>query len=347
MSIWLWFMLSCKRQLKNKPFLVILFLLPICLFAMKQAERKDTGKIMIAVYTEEAGFGQELIERLKMQTGMFEFYQCTDQKELEAEVASNRAECGYVLTADLEKKLNEQNLKRLINVYSSPSTVAAKLSQEVVFSCLLEAYGSRILDQFIADNQNFVDLPQEKVRKELQNQFEHYYKNGSTFSFAYETLSAKAINQVNANISFPIRGVAAVYLMVTGLFGAVTLKQDEKKGLFIRVPQKLKLGCKLAVLFASVFLAGAAVFVSLILTGDWTTVSYEAGVLLLYIIVVVAFSYLCNVIIKNSISLCTLIPFLIIVSLVFCPIFIDVTKWMPKVQVFRYLLVPYYYLSFF
>ena len=68
----------------------------------------------IAISVEESGenalgnaLADSLVNRPRGEdAGMFRFYLCRGEEEVKAEVASRRAECGYVIYAGLEEKLD-------------------------------------------------------------------------------------------------------------------------------------------------------------------------------------------------------------------------------------------------
>ncbi len=51
---------------------------------------------------------------------------------------------------------------------------------------------------------------------------------------------------------FPVRGLMAVYVFTTGLYGAVTLCGDERRGLFLPLPGRIGGACRFASLAAPV-----------------------------------------------------------------------------------------------
>ena len=147
----MWFFLSCKRYMRKWSFLFILLLLPAGVLAAGQAQKKGSQDISIAISVEESGenslgdaLADSLVNRPRGEdAGMFRFYLCRDEEEVKAEVASRRAECGYVIYAGLEEKLDTKSYKRSIGVYSAPSTVASSLSTETVFAALMKIYDGK------------------------------------------------------------------------------------------------------------------------------------------------------------------------------------------------------------
>ena len=196
----MWFFLSCKRYMRKWSFLFILLLLPAGVLAAGQAQKKGSQDISIAISVEESGenslgdaLADSLVNRPRGEdAGMFRFYLCRDEEEVKAEVASRRAECGYVIYAGLEEKLDTKSYKRSIGVYSAPSTVASSLSTETVFAALMKIYDGKLLADYVAENELFDHLgaPGGEAREEAAVQAKELYtkwlESGSTFRFEYQ-----------------------------------------------------------------------------------------------------------------------------------------------------------------
>lgn len=346
MRVFTWFWLSCKRQLKHMFFIVALLLVPLCLLAFSRLERQDSGKIKIGVYSEDADFVPEVFDVLLSQDGMFEFYVCDSGEMLKDEVASRKAECGFVFREEFKGKLDDGDFKRSIMVYSAPSTIAADLAKEVVFAGLFEVYGEELLERFAEESGIFADLDSGRVQAELLTAYHHEMSNGSTYSFQYETLSTEQIEGGTARVAFPVRGMLAIYLMTVGLFSMVALRQDESRGLFITLSHLERIPCQLASAAAPVCMAGGSVLVTLLVTGNADHGVGEVPLLILYMIMIMLVSYILKLLIKDPVVLCGLIPIFILCSLVVCPVFFDVGQWVPAIRAVRYLFLPYYYMNF-
>ena len=228
----MWFFLSCKRYMRKWSFLFILLLLPAGVLAAGQAQKKGSQDISIAISVEESGenslgdaLADSLVNRPRGEdAGMFRFYLCRDEEEVKAEVASRRAECGYVIYAGLEEKLDTKSYKRSIGVYSAPSTVASSLSTETVFAALMKIYDGKLLADYVAENELFDPLgaPGGEAREEAAVQarelYEKWLGNGSTFRFQYQFQG-----QEGEHMDFdggqtdvlPARGLGAVHVFGT------------------------------------------------------------------------------------------------------------------------------------
>ena len=122
-------------------------------FGEETSREETSGEEMSeeAISRETASLEKMLLDRLagmgeEETYSIFRFYPCDSEEQLKAEVASGKAECGYVISPGIKQKLDRKEYKRSILVYSAPSTVLASLSTEVVFAALMELYGKDIFE---------------------------------------------------------------------------------------------------------------------------------------------------------------------------------------------------------
>jgi len=65
----------------------------------------------------------------------------------------------------------------------------------------------------------------------------------------------------------------------------------------------------------------------------------------LYVLLVCGFSYLLKLIVKSGTDICVMLPVITIGSLIFCPVFIDASKFIPFISCINKLFPPFYYLN--
>ncbi|MCI9163429.1 MAG: ABC transporter permease [Lachnospiraceae bacterium] len=347
---WMWFFLSCKRHLHRKSFLVILLLLPVGTFLIRGSQKEGEAGLDIAVCAEQGTEGsleQQLAEALaerQEEKGLFRFYLCEDEQQVKDEVASRRAECGYVISEGLKEKLDRHDFKRSIRVYSAPSTIAASLSSETVFAAMIEKYDPELFGQYVAEK-----LQEAGVEKEAGLLYDKWRENGSTFHFTYEYVDrqGEATKEVPEAMVFPVRGIVAVYLFVIGLYSAAMSLADERRGLFLAVPYGSRSLCRMAAMGAPVFLAAVSGYLALLSGGTAWHMGFEMTALAFYGILVTGFSWAVRIACPREALVCCLIPFFLVGSLVFCPVFLDIGKYVPEFGKLGNLFLPQYYLKIF
>lgn len=349
-KIWLWFYLSCKRQLKRPFFLILLLAIPAGLWLFHQEETKSQDKISIALYTEGDEWNHQVVKELVKTPHSFEFYLTDSKEELIGDVTAKKAECGYIFPKGLKKKLDSGQYRRAILMVVSPSTVTAKLASETIFAGLFRVYGRDLLKHYSKTGKTFSETSRTMQRgasawEELEPLFDKYLENGSTFAFEYKTVSGGTLEQESVKVVFPVRGIVAVFIFVMGLAAAVTSCEDQKRGLFMTVSNAKKAACMIAQLAAPVVFTCGCALLCLLVTGNVEQIGKELSTLFLYGLAVVLFSYLMIRILGNSLVIAGLIPFFIIGSLTACPVFMDLSVFLPVLKLVRYFFLPYYYLA--
>lgn len=364
-KVMIWFLLSCKRYVRKPSFLVILLLLPLGILAADRSQGHKEQEIKIAV-SVQGGDGNELGRRLAeslvnrrrgVDAGMFRFYACRDEEQVKDEVASRRAECGYVITEGLREKLDSGKYRRSILVYSAPSTVAASLSTETVFAALMEIYDRDLLTAYVAEESLFDSLgapgsrDREQSALEAGALYDKWLDNGSTFRFEYSFQGQEGAADLPGTQTqetvFPVRGMVAVYVFVTGLYGAVVLCGDEERGLFLPLSYGYRTPCRLASMAAPVAMAAVSGLLALWASRSLVGPVKEIVAMAVYCMAVTAVSWLLKVICRRPQVLCCIIPFFVIGSLLFCPVFIDAGRYLDVLDQVGKIFPPRYYLRWF
>ncbi len=361
----LWLLLSCKRYMKRPAFLLLLLLLPSGAWFFGKEEKASENGIRIAVFAEEGeedSFDQRLVEKLVSyksgEEGMFSFYRADSLEELKEDVATRRAECGYVIGKGLEEKLANKKLRNAIRLYEAPSTVAGQLSTETFFSLMIEEYDRILFLDYLRNGGLFSEeVMDEDWLLKADQEYQRIQQNGSTFHFTYREEaqereimtdpSGQSADLRGERTIFPVRGFAAVFIFITGLYGAVTLGQDERRGLFFMLSGAERIFCRLASILAPVLLAALSGLGALWASGEFISFGRELLPLLAYCLLTASFAMGIKRVTGKEGLLCSLIPFFMVGSLIFCPVFLDVGRYVKGAGWIGRLFLPYYYLTWF
>ena len=300
------FGMTLRRALYRPVFLLFLLIFPLGMGALHQVEKRDSGRIAVALCPGTDAWNQALAERLESEESRsFFFYPCGTEEEAKEAVMTGRAECAYLFPERLKERLDEGHYTRAVRVLVSPSTVAEKIISEKIFSELFEVYGRELLADYGKNGAAFQTVmarcqtteAREKACGMLLELYEKYRSNGSTFTFDYQTLQGGTALQTGAiKVVFPVRGLTAVFLFIMGLAASVMAGEDAERGLY-------------------------------------------------YLIFVTMYAFGCLAVCRKAGVLAALIPVFILASLLLCPIFFDASVFLPGAAGMRKLLPPWWYLS--
>lgn len=348
------FGITLRRAFCRPLFIVFLLAFPIGMTAMHHIENQDSGRIAVALYTGDNAWNQELAEKLEADDGAFFFYSCDTVEETQKNVMTGDAECAYLFPDDFKERLDLEEYNHAVTVLVSPSTVSEKIISEKVFSELFELYGRELLADYGKNGMAFQRImtgfatsdEQENASDELLSLYDKYKNNGSTFSFSFKTLQKEEKESaLSMKVTFPVRGIAAIFIFIMGLSAAVMAGEDEEKGLYAAVRSRERWLLQTAEIAGFVFMTEISATSALFFTGNVSEPIKEAGKLFLYLLVVTAYSFLCLQIFKKPGVVAALIPMFILGCILICPVFFDISIFLPEFAMVRKILPPWWYIA--
>lgn len=335
-KFFIWTMLLFKRQLKNIVFDIFLILLPLCIAAMNHAAADDSSPVVGIYFEENSSFMEEIQDLLLNNSSYVNFEVTTSVEELSQLVLNETYECGYVFGTDLEAKLDSRKFNKTITLITKKNNILSSLSNEIVFSQLFRAYGENIalsyFDEISADDaQSITDI------------YNRYLDNGGTYSVEFETLDSAYQDITTTSSVFPLRGLLAVMAYALGSFGALTWIRDNKKGLFATSGTSFVTFSRFLYIFIPTVLFMCSALVSILLSPVSKGLSNEVAAALIYTLIISVWGFILTYI-NNATVLISLIPLLVTASVIFTPVVLDISMYLPFVKIVRYAFMPYYYL---
>lgn len=349
-KIILWLFLLIKRQLKSKAFTLFLIAIPLCIFIITHIPKAlDTSVPRIGIVlldTDEISV--KAAETLIQNSSVLGFYLCNSTEELYDNIKSGDTECGYVFPKDFTRKLDTRTYSETITVISNSSNFVSSISNEVVFSAIFREYGKNIAMNYVNTTSIFSSMKADALKMTAEK-YDKYIDGAATFHINYNTLSndgeTENLNDIKStNYVFPIRGILAILIFIAGLFGCVQWLKDSENGIFAPMSYSFQHISRLLYTMIPTCLFMISSLLTIYLARLQTSFFIELRSMLYYFFLIVVVNTLLTYIIKKSRILVSIIPVLIIGSLIFCPIFINLENYLPLTNIMNKLFLPYYYL---
>lgn len=349
----LWCLLLNKRLLKKYIFSALLCVIPVLVFVMREVAKQENSMLKVALYAQEPqdGMSRDIIENLLQMQGIVNYYSCDSKEELIREIETDRADCGYLFPADMQKYLQMyvrgEVLKlpyerHLIMVAVKEDSIWTQLAREQLYGVLYPKLAYEVLNQFTAGQEKFSGVSEEEREESLRKKFLDNCVADNIFGFAY--LDSKEVQPDGESVNYltaPLRGFLAIFMMLCGLAAALFLLQDKREGTFQWMPVGRIPFFEYLYLLVAVADAGLAVYAALFLSGTFTEWKCELAMIFLYIFAVTGFCNLVRQICGNIPRLGACIPVILLASFVLCPVFISTKKFGSLQWVFP----PYFYLN--
>lgn len=331
-----------KRLLSQRSFWLCICLIPLLSLLMTGLEKTTETSVYGAVYAESEEMWQEVFGR---EEGLFRFYFCSSLEELKRDVVSGKAECGYVLTEDLQNKFQEDDWYGAVTVYRSPDTMLSDLINETVFSKIFNVISSKWYEGYIANVMASTEAAKQELMQQTQTLLEKERSSQNTFDIRIQSLTSESQADQEALYPggktgkgqeasetvrvFPVKGMTATGIFLCGLLGAGELLRDRQKKYFFRSPR----------FFAAVMTTGLPVlfgtavgYATLVFTGKADKILPEAGHMLLYGLAVTVYGVLLSCLVRKEKVMAGLLPVLVLGSLLCTPVFLDLTGIFPALK---------------
>ncbi len=343
----IWLYLLTKRQIKKISFIILILSIPAMIYGIKTLFTSYEISVNVAVYNPiDSEWADKIMSSLKSSTGIVKYIRCDSKEALIDMVTSGDAECGYAFHEDMEERMQSKNIKDIIDVYSAPDSMVAKLTNEIMFSYIFKVHAYNLLEDDMVNSGLFNDVEIPNMRNELRNRYNEYLTGNDTFQFAYSN------DGTNFNLSIdlssytrtPVYGMIAVIIFMSGLAGALQWYKDKKTGMFITASYRFKPFIALIDIIIPTFITAIVSYISLCYFKIPGSPYKNLTALILYSLLVSAFVYILRLIISSETAFCTMIPFFAMASLVCCPIFINLATFIPVMRIVQKFLLPSYFL---
>lgn len=342
-SIFMWFHLLNKRLLKKASFCILLGFIPLLVIGINIMSKEESGILKIALYQENAedAISNQVINTLLESESVLRFVVSSSEEEAYEMVQSADADAAWIFPAQMQKKIQSfaQNVfvsEGPISIVQREDNTALQVSREILFGALYPHCAYAVYEDFVAEELQITD-------KISEDQLREYYESGDIKGnlFQMRYLNGNLVEGSVSYLSLPIRGFLALMMVLCGLSMGLYFYQDDKRGFFAWTPVKRKLFWNVSYYLPGLFDMGVIVLIALSMTEVFTNWANELLLMVLYIFMLLGFTELIRRICGNMIRLGAVIPVMMILMLILCPIFLRAIDAGP----IQLLIPPYYYLN--
>lgn len=360
----MWLYLLVKRMWRQPVYIGLLVMIPVIGYAAGIMERGERGGATAAVCVEDGTWSDEIITLLSEQEAdsVIRFDFCDDRGQVERCVAGEEADCGFVISSDIEDKVLNDDWKKTIEVYETASSSITGMVKERIAGVIFRLYSERHYAEYMEQiSESAVDFALEA--------YETHLVDDSTFRFRYQYYDQNSQyisdsddgNDNNVkNAVFPVKGMFAVLIFISGMCGMLEYEKDRKEKRFLRVAPDA-LTYLVDVWLATVFISIAVLLCLWISDGirscgeslapDRILSVWSAGMwirqvagLLFYQCVIVVYCVVLRLLLRSQEMIAAAIPVFALGSLVCAPVFVRLGTYLPVFTVLEKMFPVSYYL---
>lgn len=346
-----WILLFQKRILKKPMFQITILLIPILLFLLFTFNKSSDSLVRVALISGNDEYSQNFVkDLLDSSNHVISYYQCYDENQMRKDVLTGKAECGYIMPDDMPRKIAQFSSKKkqgIITAIVKKESISTKIVNEIIYGRLFSERAYPVLKDFINEKQP--DRLTSAEDEKMYDAFSKYLIEPLMFSFEYADGSKNdLLNNDDSSHNYymlPVRGILSVLILVSSMSGVLMRSNDDRKNTwgFIRLSKRPAFNY--FYIFMSILPIAICSLAAIFITGISTNVLNEIRLMVLYTLLLTGFSSLLKALIKNIYVLCSLIPVTVLLSLIICPVFIDIGSIVPQARFVRLFLPTNYYLD--
>lgn len=340
-----WFWLLNKRLYKKISFILILLLIPVLVLSYSNVAQEDSGVLTIAL--AQVGndvMATNVIRDLTEENSLVRFLSCESPQAAKKLVTDGDADAAWIFPEDMEAKVyrfvaNASRKNAFIQVIERDSSIPVILAREKLSGAM---YANCSQAMFISYIRNHVPQLNEKTDEQLLVHYNAISVDGDFFRFSLMESSQTPQVAEDANyLLTPVRGLLAIVTVLSGLAMAMYYIQDERAGAFAWIPERRKGSVEFGCQMICVLNVSAVILIALAFSGLTVSLGREVLTLLLYAICTALFCMTLRRLCGKLAVLGTVLPLLIVVMLVVCPVFFDLRE----VRSLQYIFPPTYYIN--
>lgn len=360
------FLLFGKRLLKRPVYLIILLLMPLSVFLLSRTQAESPSGIRAMLYVEGRDWNEredlldKIIGRLLAEDATVRFTLAESEEELKRAVLKQEADCGYVFPEDFSERLRKDDWKRSVTFYCGEDTMIPMLVNELLYTSVFQVYSADAFINYMGTAYGEEAGGRTNAENKAEELLNLYLTNGSTFSFAYYGESAEEGNDDQAYETYnynkktkktadltagvvPVRGMLALFMMLSAFCGLVDHKRDHEAGRLVWVKNKR------AVQFMMILIptTGAALVSLLCIraSGSWQGIGTEIASVIFYMFALTAYTMIWGLLFRSEHAVVASVPFLMIATILFCPVFWNLKSVLPVLQIMEKLFPVSWYLA--
>ncbi len=318
-----WFFMLSKRLYKKPSFIILLLLIPSCVFAFSFVAKQDSGFVnVVLASTDDDKVANAVINELLNEKSLINFSRASSEEAALAEVKSGLADEAWVFQSDVENKINDfvgKSKNPVVTVFTKEQNVSVRLTREKLTGVLYKYCARAFYIDYVRSKFSQLD---NLSNNQLIAYFDDTSVDDSLFSFKNPNNVANESEPANY-LTTPIRGLLAIFAVLCGLAATMYYKQDEISGTFSYVKNNRKGFVAFGCVLTAVVNISVVLLLSLSLASLSTGFFKEVIILLLYAVSCTAFCLLLGSIFKKLNTYSAIIPLLTVVFIGICPVFFD------------------------
>lgn len=345
----IWFFLLLKRQLKRPFSWIILAFMTLSVMALSYvtAPSSDNKRVLLysESYNDDLCYDEMLIQNLiasyENEDTIFEFAKAQSKENLIQEVTAGTAECGFVLTEKFNKSITLGQTDNIIEYIESTYTTKGVVAKETVFSEFFEIYGKVIIEN---EQGNIFVESSEELKEILDEEYERLLSGDEIFNAQYLTIEGD-LSELTYNKLQSVRGLIMILITMALLLNGSEKFYGSQVRVIRALPSLERTYFELLLYITGIIVPAVWGFALIRLLDPAIDITTDLLIYVIFVFIAIIWTYLLGKLLNNGIGYMAWILSLLIVQLLLCPVWQDISQYMPSLEYVSYILPAGAYLK--
>ena len=221
-----------KRSLINPAMYVMAgAIIILALLVIFVPEKETSAYIPVAILNEDdSDETEEIVDELCSMNSIFSFYEVDDEEELYKDIASGKANTGYIFPKHFTEHLTEKGRKYDVKQVTTPASSFMFLSREEIFGKFYGYSCRQVIVDTLADYGYEISIHD----PELERLYGKYIDDQTLF--ALESVEGTVYNAITRSekIPIPLYKFAGFFIFTAALLGALAFLNDQDNRIYMR-----------------------------------------------------------------------------------------------------------------
>ncbi|MBP1584552.1 MAG: ABC transporter permease [Lachnospiraceae bacterium] len=318
-------LLTEKRLFKKISYILVLLMMPLLIAGLSHKADEEAGIIRIGIYSEggEESLSRRVADGFLQEESILRYIRYDSEEDAVSALSESSIDAVWIFPSDMEERLSQlaekERIGAIVRVIEREDDVALVFTREVLCSRIFPLFIYDTYTEFIREN-----LGDDVSEEELRSLYDSLLWTGNLF---HGDGSESAETETGGYLLAPMRGVIAIWMVLAGMAALLYYRYDIRNGLYDAVPAGKRIlhsfGLQ-AVVLTNCGVMGLCAFRILGIMTDPLKEILSMG---LYIICISVFCNLLGFLSDSMEAIGVMIPFVIIVMIVLCPVFIDLRQF--------------------
>ncbi len=340
----IWFSLLLKKNFRRKAIYIQSIVLVFLLIFIQNIHMPDNENLKIGIYYDDSTYAERIYDELVYQNDVYDYLSYRNLNTLENDVIAGKVECGFVFSEDFDDNFEEGSTRKTVTFLCTPMSAKGELVKENFYIAFFRIYSEIILKE---SEKDLYEVSDKDRQQKILEWNENYLNSDELFEMDVRTVKT---NDVTAESStgrgtYPVQGLYGIFLFLfvyfsyngrkkhnAGDFRSVLNKAD---GLLYDILDGLTAGV------LPMFSGLAVILFSVCSRGILVEIIGALALLVLSVLWIIIFSAIC----KKEINYMSAVLIVVILQVLLCPVFWDLSDYFGSVEYFRYMFPLGFYLS--